>query len=577
MVILLNALTAIRLVIAPLLLILAFAGYRTSFITFFIITMLIGLSDEIIARKFNQFTVTRSMLFSWGNFITFIIIVICICILWPQLIRQDALFLAVLMVAHFIPVILGFLKYFRLTCYHTWTTKVSTILIGSAALFVLLGGPILALEFTTPFYIFARIEEMAMTAILPEWEFDIPSLWHAMSLERGRAKDAMIKAEEKLRTVLAGIDDGYYELDLKGNFTFFNPTLSKYLGYSEEELLGMNGRQLMSEEMFKKSNMAFEEVYKTGKPSFGSDWEVLTKNGETRYFEASVSLLRNSKGEPVGFRCIGRDITDRKHAEEAARIHQEQLYQASKMVALGTLVSGVAHEINNPNNFIMINAPILRESWDGMRPILDEYYKENGEFSVAGMNYSEMREKFPVLLSGIEAGSNHILKIVQDLKNYVRKDSTGLNNNIDLNRVVVSALSLITNMIHKSTGRFSVDFAKDLPNIKGNFQRLEQIVINLVQNACQALPDKYKGVRLTTGFDRERGSVVLTVEDEGIGIPNENLPQLTDPFFTTKQDLGGIGLGLSISKRIIEEHRGKILIESEDGKGTKVEVILPVC
>jgi PAS domain S-box-containing protein len=419
------------------------------------------------------------------------------------------------------------------------------------------------------------MEEVAITAILPEWKFNVPSLKTAIAIENKIAKEEMVKSEEKLRTILANIEDGYFELDLKGNLIFFNTTLPKYLGYSEQELLGMNNRQIMSEEMAKKVYSVFNEVYRTGRPSFATDWEVLTKNGETRYFESSISLLRNSKGQPMGFRCIGRDITERKRSEQAARIHQEQLYQASKMVALGTLVSGVAHEINNPNNFIMINTPILREAWEGILPILDEYHKEHGDFILAGMDYTMIKTKISSLLSGIEAGSNHILRIVQDLKNYVQKDSTSLNHDIDLNKVVDSALSLISNMIQKSTRRFSVKYGKDLPSIKGNFQRLEQIVINLVQNACQALPDKDKAIILTTGYDMDRGYIFLIVEDEGIGIPEKNLPYITDPFFSTRQDKGGLGLGLSISRRIIEEHRGKITFRSQEGKGTRVEVILP--
>lgn len=449
-------------------------------------------------------------------------------------------------------------------------------MIGCAALYVVTGGPILALEVAIPFYMFARIEEIAITTILPEWEHDVPSLWHALSMERNRSKEATVKAEEKLRAVLAGIDDGYFELDLKGNLTFFNPSLSKYMGYAEQELAGMNSRQFMSKETAKKAYRSFKEVFQTGRSSFISDWEIVTKSGETRFFDASVSLLRNPKGEPTGYRCIGRDITERKHAEEAARTHREQLYQASKMVALGTLVSGVAHEVNNPNNFIRLNAPILKEAWDGMLPILNEYYRENGEFSLAGVDYTTMREKIPLLLSGIEAGSNHILQIVQDLKSYVQKDSTGFDNVVDLNKIVESALSLISHTIQKSTSRFSVSYGEALPCIKGNFQRLEQVVINLVQNACQALRDKDKEVRLFLSLDKEKRHVTLTVEDEGIGISKENLSRITDPFFTTKQDAGGLGLGLSITKRIIEEHHGKILIQSEAGKGTRIEVLFPV-
>lgn len=575
--ILLIIFTVIRIIIIPLLLFFAFTDRQTAFLIFFMSVMIIGLSDDILTRRYDLFALTRSRICSWCDFITFMVVIACTWVLWPELIRREFLFLVIIIAGFFIPIILGYLKYSRLISYHTWTTRISLILVGIGALTLFLGGPEWPLIFAIPVFIFSEVEEIFITAILPEWKFNVPSLWHAIALERERAKKEEIRAKEMLRAVLTDIDEGYYELDLKGNLTFFNPTLSKRLGYSEQELTGMNSKQLMTEEMLKRVNITFREVYQTGKPSFGSDWEVLTKDGETRYFEASVSLLCNSKGEPVGYRCIGRDITDRKDAEEAERIHQQQLYHAGKMVALGTLVSGVAHEINNPNNFIMLNAPVLKEALDGMLPILDEYYRENGDFSLAGMEYSTIREKLPLLLSGIENGSSRIKQIVQDLKNFVKKDSTGLDNDVDLNRVVKSALSLISNMIQKSTKRFSVRYESDLPYIKGNFQRLEQIVINLVQNACQALPDSEKAIRLATCFDRERDQVTLVVEDEGIGISKENLERITDSFFTTKQDSGGLGLGLSISRRIIEEHNGKMTFQSREGKGTRVEVSLPVC
>ena len=107
-------------------------------------------------------------------------------------------------------------------------------------------------------------------------------------------------------------------------------------------------------------------------------------------------------------------------------------------------------------------------------------------------------------------------------------------------------------------------------------QRLEQVVINLVQNACQSLTDMAKAIRLTTTFDRLKECVILIVEDEGVGISEKNLSTITEPFFTTKQDKDGLGLGLSITKRIIDEHGGKIVFKSQEGKGTKVEVSLPV-
>jgi PAS domain S-box-containing protein len=394
--------------------------------------------------------------------------------------------------------------------------------------------------------------------------------------DRALTEDALRQSEEKYRIILQGIEDGYYEVDLAGNMTFFNDAMCRILGYPRNQLTGLNDRAFMSEYTAKRVYETFNQVYRTGQPAKVFGWEMIRKDGTRRYVETSVSLMRDANGNPVGFRGLARDVTDRKESEERERLHQQQLMQASKMVELGTLVSGVAHEINNPNNFIMLNAPLLVDCWQAARPILEEYYEENGDFLLGGMMYSEMRENIPKLFSGILEGSERIRQIVADLKNYVRPDTSDLNQPVDLNSVVQSALSLLSNMVKKSTDHFSVDLEKDLPLVKGNFQRLEQVVINLVQNACQALPDRKKRIRVSTRWDQANGNAVLQVEDEGIGIPPENLSRISDPFFSTKQESGGVGLGLAISSRIIKAQGGIMNFASEAGKGTKAEVLLPV-
>ena len=393
--------------------------------------------------------------------------------------------------------------------------------------------------------------------------------------ELKRAEEALRESEEKYRTILHSIEEGYYEVDLAGNMTFFNESLCKMVGYSKEELIGMNNRQYMSEKTAKQFYRTFTEIYNTGKAEKAITWETIREDGKLTFLELSVSLVRDSRGEPIGFRGIARDITDRKKAEEQAELHQQQLMHASKMVALGTLVSGIAHEINNPNNFIMINSPILQEAWETATPILENYYRENGDFVICGMNYSDLRENIPSLFSGITDGARRIKQIVDDLKNYVKEDTADVTQSVDINAVLISAVALVSNMINKSTKHFEIEYGKDLPPLKGNSQRLEQVIINLIQNACQSLEDSHGGVFVSTSFEEETGNIVIRVRDEGIGIAPDTLSQIMDPFFTTRQESGGIGLGLSISERIIEEHGGSIKFVSQPGAGTTADVIIP--
>jgi PAS domain S-box-containing protein len=389
-------------------------------------------------------------------------------------------------------------------------------------------------------------------------------------------EEALRKSEEKYRTILHSIEEGYFEVDLAGNLTFFNDRLCTFSGYSKEELMGMNNRQLMTEESAKRVYQVFSEVYRTRESANAFDWEMIRKDGTRHWVETSVSLIRDSNGQPIGFRGIGRDVTERKQMEEQARVHQQQLMQAGKMVALGTLVSSVGHEINNPNNFIMLNAPLLKEAWQHVLPILDEYYEKDRDFTIGSVRYAEMRDRIPRLLSGISDGSKRINQIVEDLRNFVRRDASDMNQTVDVNVVLRSAISLLSNMITRSTNHFSVKYGEKLPLLRGNSQRLEQVVINLIQNACQALPDVRRGISLSTLYDEKTSCIVLKVQDEGVGIPPEVLPHITDPFFTTKSNSGGIGLGLSISSRIIKEHGGALAFASEPGKGTIAEITLPV-
>ena len=137
------------------------------------------------------------------------------------------------------------------------------------------------------------------------------------------------------------------------------------------------------------------------------------------------------------------------------------------------------------------------------------------------------------------------------------------------------ALTLVNNLINKSTQHFSVHYGENLPEIAGHYQRLEQVVINLIQNACQALSNDEESISLTTYYDKVNKTIHLEVKDEGIGISEQQLPRITDPFFTTKRDSGGLGLGLSISSSIIIEHSGHLKFMPNLKKGTLVKLSLP--
>lgn len=262
------------------------------------------------------------------------------------------------------------------------------------------------------------------------------------------------------------------------------------------------------------------------------------------------------------------DITDEMRLKE-------EMTQADKLISLGTLVAGVAHEINNPNNYIMLNAPILQEVWKSIRPILDDYRQSNGDFSVAGLPYSEMKRDVPGLISGIEDGARRIKRIVQELREYSARESLLQLKPESINTVIRRAVSLLAHKIKKTTQKFRVEYGNNLPPVNGDFQKLEQVLVNLIQNALEALPDSSKGVSLKSFFDQEWRQVRVEIRDEGVGIREKDLSRVMDPFFSTKRTSGGTGLGLAVSRTIIRQHGGTIEVQSESGKGSVFLVTLP--
>jgi polar amino acid transport system substrate-binding protein len=273
---------------------------------------------------------------------------------------------------------------------------------------------------------------------------------------------------------------------------------------------------------------------------------------------------------------LANEVSERKRALEELQRHQDKLIQADKMASLGILVSGVAHEINNPNALILLNTPILKEAYADAIEILEEYYRQHGDFSLGGLPYSRMRQEVPRLTDEVQESARRIRRIVDDLNDFSRRDDAALSTFFALNPVVEAALRLVDPTLRKATAHFHVELASDLPEICGSPQRIEQVVINLILNACQALTDRNESITVRTRLDQEAGQVVLEVRDSGSGILPEHLPHLTDPFFTTKREIGGTGLGLAISAGIIEKHGGVLAFASTSGVGTIVSVHLPI-
>ena len=397
----------------------------------------------------------------------------------------------------------------------------------------------------------------------------------AMAIERKHAAETLQKSEERFRTLSAASPVGIFQTDAKGNGTYINARNCEITGLSPEESLGQGWMSALHPDDRKRVLAAWSQTTRSGE-EFGIEYRFKTPQGKVNWVFGRAIALQNDAGEPRGYIGTLTDITALKQAEEREKSHQRQLLQADRMASLGVLVSGVAHEINNPNYYITLNAKLVKRAWDEVVPILEQYYQENGEFDLAGIPYVEAHERIGQLIEGTSQGAMCIQKIVESLKNFARQDTGDLNQQVDVNSVVKSATLILGNLIKKSTRHFSVALGENLPTVQGNPQQLEQVLINLITNSCQALESRKEGIVVSTAYDGARNHLILTVRDEGEGITPENLRHIMDPFFTTKPHQGGTGLGLSVSYGIVKAHGGELDFVSAPGKRTTATITLPV-
>jgi len=395
--------------------------------------------------------------------------------------------------------------------------------------------------------------------------------------EQMKAEKALYESEQRFRQLAENLREVFWLSSLDSRQIYFiNPAYEEIWGRSRESLISQpeswletihpEDREEVLANLEKQSRGEFVEY----------EYRIVRPDGEIRWIEAHVFPVRNEEGEI--YRCAGsaQEITKRKRAEALAESQQQQLIQADKMASLGILVSGVAHEINNPNNFIMLNGEILSMAWQNVMPILQKYYEENGDFLLAGMPYTRAHEKIGQLISGISEGATRIGKIVEALGGFARQDAGDLDQTVDPNAVVESAMVIVNNLIKKSTHHPCVELEENLPQIRGNPQQLEQVIINLITNSCQSLQSPQKSLFVSTSYNETSDLITIRVRDEGEGIPPENLNHIIEPFFTTKRDAGGTGLGLSVSYNIVKNHGGHLHFTSRFGKGTTATVMLPV-
>ncbi len=395
--------------------------------------------------------------------------------------------------------------------------------------------------------------------------------------KRKQAEDLLQKAEERFRLIAETIVEVIWMTNVNATKVLYTSPAYEHVWGRSLESLYENPRSFVDaiHPEDRRLMLAALESQKSGE-SYELEYRVIQPDGTVRWLWDRGYPVRNEAGEVTCYTGVAQDITMQRHAEEEKRAIQAKLIQTNKMTSLGLLVSGLAHEVNNPNNNIKLTAHLLTKSWKDILPVLEKEYREEGDFTVGGIPFSQMRELLPRHIGSIRENSRRIEGIIKNLRDFARKGASDIDSPANINSIVSVATALISSQIKQHTRHFRLDLDEDVPIVRGNSQQLEQVVINLVMNAIQALPDKDRRVAVSTSFDRDSAFAIIKVADEGEGMPPEVRERVCEPFFSTKLDHGGTGLGLAISNFIVGEHRGVLAFESEPGSGTIALVKLPV-
>jgi PAS domain S-box-containing protein len=361
--------------------------------------------------------------------------------------------------------------------------------------------------------------------------------------ERREMERRLYQQQEFARRLIDSFPDLILVLDAAGHYTFTSPRVKDILGYDPEEY----DTQELGERTHMEDRPALEALFAeivAGRKSFDSlEIRVRHKNGDWRRIRCHFSPLFAETGKIDGVIISGRDVTELKRLEE-------QLIQAEKLAAMGQMLAGVAHELNNPLTAILGVTELLRER--------------------AGFDESAVRQ-----LDLTHRQARRAARIVQNLLEFSRP-AAPQKKPLDVNSLIERTLQLHEHSLRRNNVEVEFHLQPGLQPVVGDGNQLIQVFLNLITNAEHAIREVRESGRIQIRLGQIGGYVSVTVQDDGIGIQPENLPRIFDPFYTTKRPGGGTGLGLSICMSIVREHGGSIDVETLPAGGSAFTVFLPV-
>lgn len=400
--------------------------------------------------------------------------------------------------------------------------------------------------------------------LITQYEQEKLRLRHQLAATE-KSVSRMISDQAQFRGLVASTADHVFMLDASGKYLFSNDRVHQFGLQKGEELLGRRLQDVYPRELAGLYREKLQEVLR--KDTAVSFPHQKSTPEETEYHvDTLYPIHRNGFVWAVGGICC--NISEQKKIEK-------QLFQSQKMEAMGTLVAGVAHEINNPINLILFNLPLLEKMWQDLVPLLNEHIAKSPDKKIGGLPPAFVKQNLSRLISDMEMAANRVAQIVSGLKGFSRKSNPAEKWDIQVNNAVNNAVRLADATAKKLKIVLETDLANDLPVLRANLQNLEQVVLNLIINALESIGHDKGQVCISTRFIEKSQSIAIDVSDNGRGINPSVAEKIFDPFVTDRQAAGGTGLGLSVTYNLVKAHEGDIFFQTKLGQGTTFSVVLP--
>jgi PAS domain S-box-containing protein len=367
-----------------------------------------------------------------------------------------------------------------------------------------------------------------------------------------RAEEALRASEERFRQVAETVSGFVWEVDADGLYTYLSPSVEKILGYTPDEMVGkMHFYDLFAPDAREALKHTALKAFAACQRFYSFPNRNLSKSGKAVHLETSGIPILDEAGRLLGYRGADTDVTERHRAETEAQILREELALFSRMATVNELTASIAHEINQPLAAILSNSQAALRLMEHANPGLDE-----------------VRE----ILKDIASDDQRAAEVIRSMRSMLKKN-TQQHMPLALNNLITDILPLVRNDARARNITIYLDLGAPLPRVTGDRVQLQQVILNLIVNAFEAMEASEKPRRLVLRTRQANGEILLEVTDSGTGIPPHQLTSIFDPFFTTKTT--GLGLGLPLSRSILTAHKGRLWAENNPERGATFHLALP--